>query len=271
MKYRVYTKARLEKVNAIYLSEYSHRIEQSDVQFANRCIKLMYENLSLNEPKVGDVVQYTTREGLYYPHAHIDNIENGVASVCLVPFTPFVFIRDNEIHMDSVSGGPWVQVPIPELVKSGVESKWFHFFGSAGMCAHGAIDFEGYANCWEYKEDNPCFGEYSTKLYNRTVFRKIEGKWYVTEATDPETLPEPQDYNQWFAETKGVQFGSFDKDSVVTVFTYKEVNLLVPLEYWKTLTLPQSTRRINGHNKVFVKLSVNDKNKTVAVYRYANC
>lgn len=271
MHRRVYTKGRLEKINAVYLSDYSHRIEQRDVQFANQCVKLMYNTLYLKTPKVGDVVQYTTKEGIYYPHAHIDRIENGVASVCLAPFMPFVYIRDGKIHMDSVSGGPWVRIPVSALKKAGVESKWFHFFGSAGACAHGAIEFEGYANCWEYAEEGLLFGEYSTKLYNRTVFRKIDGKWYLTETTDLESVPDPKDFEQWMRETKGVQFGNFDKDETVTVFTYKEAHLLVPLVFWRKLDMPQSMRRINGRSKVYVKLSVNDKTKTVTVYRYANC
>lgn len=270
MKRRIYTKTKLEKVNAVYLSDYSHRIEQSDVQFVNQCIGLMYNALCFVRPKVGDIVQYTTKDGIYYPHAHIDCIENGVASVCLSPFIPFVYIRDGEIRMDSVSGGPWVQVPVSELVKSGAESKWFHFFGSSGVCSHGAIQFEGYANCWEYKEEGLFFGEYSTKLYNRTVFRKIDGKWYLTETTDSENMPDSEDFEQWIQETKGVQFGLFEKDETVTVFAYKENHMLVPLEFWKLLDKPMGWRRINGRNKVRVKFDVNDKTKTVTVYRFTN-
>lgn len=274
MEYRVYTKARLEKINPAYLSVYSHQIQQSDVQFANRCVKIMHKGLDAEYPKVGDFIQYTTRDGVYYPHAHIDNIENGVASICLNAFVPFVAIKEGKIEYTSVSGGPWLQIPettLRTLKKTGAESKWFRFFGSSGFCSHGAIDFEGYANCWEYKEPNPLFEEYSTKQYDRMVLRKIEGKWYITESTNSNVRPENlTELEQWGQEVKGVLFGSFDTDDTVTIFIYKEVPVMLTLEQWKSLSLPQSVRRINGRNHVFVKLLVDDNNKTVKVCRYTN-
>lgn len=271
MKCRIYTRKRLAKINAVYLTDYSHEIRKSDIQFANKCVRMMYNSCDSAAPKVGDIIQYTTQDGAYYPNAHIDRIENGMVSVCLQPFVPFVSIRDGKIDMDSVSGGPWVQIAEKSLKKSGTKNKWFRFFGSSGVCAHGSIDFEGYATCWEYKEENPFFGEYSTKLYDRTIFRKgADGKWYVSDSTIF-GLPHKEDFEQWKRELKAVQFGDFDKDDMVTIFTYKEWNYLVPFKKWKGLSYPQSKRRINGSSCVCVKLSVDDTAKTVSVYRYANC
>ena len=273
-KCRMYTQERLRRINTVYLSDYSHEIRKSDVRFANRCVKMMYNTLGADKPRVGDIIQYTTREGIYYPHAHLDSIENDRVSVCLNPFVPFVFMQDGAVHFNAVSGGPFVRISSSMLKKAGVESKWARFFGSAGVCAHGAIDFEGYASCWEYKEEGLLFGEYSTRLYNRTVFRKIEGKWYITEATDaesvPNSLPNKEDFNRWLEETKAVHFGDFAKDEVVTVFSYKEKHFLVPLDYWESLSLPQSKRRINGQSYVSVKLNTDDNSKVVSIYRYAN-
>lgn len=271
-KYRIYTKKRLSQINAVYLSEYWHHIEKSDVQTANQCIKTMYTGLNSNEPQIGDIVHYTTREGTYYPHAHIDDIRDGVVSVCLNPFVPFVCLRDKKISFSSVSGGPWVQISKEKMRKCEVETKTFQFFGSSGVCAHGAIQFEGYANCWEYKEDGLLFGEFSTKEYARTVYRKIDTQWYV-ETTDPDNdIPQPNGnaFKKWLQELRGVQFGDFEKDDMVTVFTYKEVNRLVRPDFWQQLDLPISTRRINGRNHVDVKLDTNDRQKMVVVYRYAN-
>lgn len=273
-KCRVYTKSRLEKINRAYLSVGSRQIEHSDVQFANRCIKMMYKGLEADYPKVGDFIQYTSWDGIYYPHAHIDNIENGVASVCLNAFIPFVTIRDDKIIFTSVSGGPWAQIPeetLKGLKKTGAESKWFRFFSDSGFCSHVSIDFEGYANCWEYKEENLLFGEYSTKQYDRTVLRKIDDKWHITESTNVSSIPEDfQELEQWVQEVRGVLFGNFDTDDTVTVFTYKEVPVMLTLKQWQMLELPQSMRRINGRSKVFVKLLVDDDTKTVKVCRYAN-
>ena len=270
--YRVYTKQRLSRINTVYLSEYSHHIEIADVKMANRCIKKMYESLDAAGPQVGDVIHYTTREGTYYPHAHIDDIHDGIVSVCLAPFDPFVQLENGKIHMHSVSGGPWVEIPENEMKKSGVETKRFRFFGSAGVCANGAIQFEGYANCWEYKEADLLFGEYSTKEYTRTVYRKFGVQWHC-ETTDPDNgthAPNTNDFFKWMKELKGVQFGDFAKDDTVTIFTYKEVDPLVSFDFWKGLKLPLSTRRINGNTWVDVKLCTNDRQKLVVAYRYTN-
>lgn len=271
-KYRVYTKERLSKINPVYLSEYSHHIESADVKMANRCIKKMYASLDVAGPQVGDVVHYTTREGTYYPHAHIDDIHDGVVSVCLIPFDPFVQLENGEVYMHSVSGGPWVQIPQKEMRKCGVETKTFQFFGSSGVCAHGAIQFEGYANCWEYKEDGLLFGEFSTKEYTRTVYRRIDGKWYIETTAPDNNTPHPnaKNFKKWMQELKGVQFGDFAKDDMVTIFTYKEVNQLVSPDFWQQLDLPISTRQINGSNHVDVKLDTNDRQKVVIVYRHTN-
>lgn len=271
-QYRVYNRKMLARFNPVYLSDYAHRIEKCDVRFTNKCIKAMFHGLGSTEPKVGDVIQYTEKDGTYYPAAHIDSIDNEqVATVCLSPFIPFISLdSDGKVSFSSVSGGPWVSVPLEKLKHIGTTDKICRFFGSSGVCAHGAIDFKGYASCWEFQETGP-FADFSTKLYSRTVFSRYKknDKWYAA-GPDPENIPAKiEDVPAWLAERKGKQFGDFLKDEVVTVFTYKEKAHLISLKEWQKLDLPQSTRRMNN-SSVYVKLAIDDETKTIDVYRYEN-
>lgn len=268
--YTPYTKESLARLNAVYLSEYGHRITEADIECANDFVERMYQQLKTPNVCVGDRVKYVTKYGDWYPNAHVDRIEGDTVVLCLSPFVPFIYRRDDGIAMYSVSGGPWVSVPIKDLAPSVAERKTFQFFGSAGICAHGAIQFKGFAKCWTYKEDGLLFGEYTTQLFDRTVFRKTDGKWYLSDTTNTEALPRPEEFQRWMRELHGKQFGSFETDDVVTVFTYKELHRLMSEEEWLKLDLPLSDRRINGTVPVPVKLDACNFTNTVIVYRYKN-
>lgn len=272
-QYRVYNKAALARLNPVYLSDYAHRIETSDVQFANKCIKAMFNSLNSKTPKVGDVIEYTMQDGTYYHAAQIEGIVDGTtAVVCLVPFIPYVhFDSDGKLSFECGSGGPWVDVPLEKLKYIGTRDKTCRFWGSSGVCAYGAIDFDGYATCWEFKEDGLLYGDFSTKFYDRIIFKRYDGdrRWYAY-GPDPENLPtKSEDVPAWLAEHKGRQFGDFQKDDMVVVYAYKERNHLIDLKKWQSMKLPQSTRKINN-SLVYVKFAVDDEKKIIDVFRYAN-
>lgn len=278
--YRVYNRRMLSRINAEYLSDYSHEIKDSDIQFANKCIKAMVGALNSDVPKAGDVIQYTEKDGTYYPAAVIDKIiDADTATVCLGPFIPYVSMdSDKKLSFYIGGGGPWVKVSLKKLKYVGTTDKWCRFWGSSGVCAHGAIDFVGYTSCWEFKEEGLLYGEYSTKDYDRVVFslyrdggklHACDNQWYAR-GSDPENIPAKiEDVPAWLTERKGKQFGDFATDDVVTVFIYKERFHLIDLKKWQMMDLPQSTRRINN-SQVYVKLDINDETKTIDVYRYEN-
>lgn len=269
--YRQYTAERLEKINSRYLSVPTHKIRQSDVDTANKCIAIMYNRLGEQTPRVGDLVHYTRSDGNYYGYAHIDEIEGTNAIICLEPFTPFVDLNQDKINISHVSGGPFVSVPLNKLIADGNGTKLFQFFGSSGAYANGAVQFEGYANYWEYTGDNYRFGEYSTKNYDKITFRRVNGVMRPVSATGNASILENEFlYKKWLDEMKAVTFGDFKTDDKVIVFTYKEVSKLVTKKFWDMLELPTSIRRMNASD-IPVKLDVNDRTKTVTVYRYTNC
>lgn len=265
-----YTMETLEKENVGFLSEPGHEIYPDDVTFVNQCIDKMHEDANGKYPKAGDVIQYTTRDGKFYRNAHIDSIHDGVASVCLSPYVPFITVRGNEIKMDSVSGGPWTTVPVSCLEKAGMTCKPFQYISSHTLLgAHCAIGFTGYAACWRYNEPKPLFGAFSTEQYNRILFTKAGDGWYTSSDTAVD-IPDSDEFESRMYELKATTFGDFEKDTSVVVFVYKELNRLIPREQWTAMELPLSTRRINGHSSVPVKLQTDDNNKTVTVYRYCN-
>lgn len=268
MKRKMYTMETLKEENAEFLLEPGHEIHQDDVVFVNHCINMMRNGTESELPKTGDIIQYTTRDGKFYRNAHIDSIHNGVARVCLAPYIPFITVRDTEIKMDSVSGGPWTTVPVSCLKKAGKSCKPFRYISPHILLgAHCAISFTGYATCWRYNEPNPMFGAYSTEQYNRILFTRTKDGWYVSSDTSVD-IPDSDGFASRMHELKATTFGDFEKDTSVVVFVYKELNLLIPREQWMAMEFPMSTRRINGF--VPVKLQTDDKNKTVTVYRYCN-
>lgn len=270
-KFRTYTRNLLAKRNPVYLSDYAHEITLKDVNFANQCVRIMFERLSSTGPQIGDVIQYTAKDGTYYGNAHIDRIDNGIASICLIPFVPFIEKETaNTLYFHSVSGGPWVSVPVDQLHYLGTANKDVCFFGSSGVCAHGSITFTGYAKCWEFKEEGLLFGNFSTKEYHRVVLHKYGKKWHLCECHDPEDFPQrTEDIPAWIKERHGIQFGDFQHGNAVTIFTYREIPHFIPQKKWMKLALPQGTRYMN-HSNVYVKLAVDHEKKTIDVYRYAN-
>ena len=151
---RVYDKAKLSKINQIYLSDCTHRIEQSDVQIINRCISIIYEGLNSDTPKVGDIVEYSNKKGEYFPCAHIDRIENGIASVYVLPFISCALVNNDEVEFESFDGGHCIEIPLTELKNKRAELMNFYFFNSSDEYFDKRFDkgiiFECYANCWEY-------------------------------------------------------------------------------------------------------------------------
>lgn len=64
-----------------------------------------------NQPMPGDIVEYTTRYGDWYPDAHIDEVnENGI-SICEVASVPYVSKHNGKLSLGSVSGGSWTTIP----------------------------------------------------------------------------------------------------------------------------------------------------------------
>jgi hypothetical protein len=161
----MYTIETLKAINGSY--DYEHRIIQSDVDKANMYVDIIQKSRTAHQIQVGDIVELTTKHGSYYKNAHIEkyDVEDDEWSVCEQPTTPFISDYKNNIRC-STSGGAWCSVP-NNLKIIGKRLKVFKDWGQCGACANGAVSFETEVNVWEYKQDEPLYGEYTTKDWRR--------------------------------------------------------------------------------------------------------
>jgi len=134
--------------------------------------------------------------------------------------------------------------------------------------------FEAEVNVWEFKEDAPYHGEYTTKNWRRhyisycadergnpkngSPYRYFgNGIAFVTEA----------DFKAWLRTYRSVTFEGYSENQTV-VFGYKETDYLIEKSDWDKLDLQRDTRLCNGIN--LCKVRYDDETHTVHVYRFSN-
>ena len=268
----MYTIETLIKINALFHEE--HRVQQSDVDTANKYIGIIEKSRTNDAVQVGDIIEFTTRHGNYYRNAHVEKFEPETQewNIC-EQGTPFIMSLKNEnIIRCLTSGGAWDNVP-DKLKLLGSRKKFFMVSGHNGACGHGAIYFEAAVNVWEYKEPEPLYGGYTTKEYD---------KYYISYCVDSRGYPKDgiyrytgngmafqttADYEAWRDTFRGVEFdGNCENQKVI--FTYKRIKRLITEQEYKSLALPVDTRICNGTIKV--KVRYDDDKRTVTEYRYTN-
>lgn len=267
----MYTKESLKKINAEYICSH-YAITDYDVDMANTWVRRLEASRNPAQPMPGDIVQYITRWGDYYKHAHIERIEaDGQLYICEQPYVPFVFDYDGKFYF-STSGGSWRSIP-SDLEYVGTEKKYFCDWGTCGPCAHGAVDFEAEVNVWQYAEPDPFFGGFTTETWCRDhiSFREEttgggcrpyhyfgNGRAFETEA----------DYLAWLNTYKGVEFRGFWENQTV-VFFYRKAEHYISCDEWNALELPTDTRMMNGGYQ-FIKYRYDDEAHIIHEYRYTN-
>lgn len=131
-----------------------YKVNQSDVDKANRYVDLIEKTRSEVTPQAGDILIYTDKFGSFFPHAHIEYNCEGVCNICERPYIPFVRPKDIGISC-STSGGAWNDLPAGELKYIGKKEKTFCDWGHCGVCANGAIHFNVEVSVWEYTHPAP--------------------------------------------------------------------------------------------------------------------
>lgn len=271
----MYTLETLLPLNGSYHQE--HRLNQSDVDMANKYVETIENSRSEQQIQVGDIVEYTTKYGDYYKNAHIesfDKYEDNMWHICEQPYIPFIGLnKDGNNIYCSTSGGAWTNIP-NTLKYLGKRKKLFKDWGSCGACGNGSVCFEAEVNVWEYKEPNALYGEYTTKDYNKQYI-----SYCVDECGNPKNgsqyryfgngiaFANKDDYNAWLKTYRSVEFKGNWKNQTV-VFGYREDNKLIRKDEWYKLNLPIDTRLCNGINPC--KVEYDDKNHIIKVYRFTN-
>lgn len=266
----MYDKESLAKINAEYLGSH-YRISDQDVKIANDWVALIEASRDPHRPVVGDIIRFTNKYSEYYPHAHIEKVTEDGAEVCESPYVPFVGRLSNNDLYCSTSGGAWTTLEIEKIRYVGKELKTFCDWGSCGVCAHGAIDFEAEVNVWEYTAEHLHFGEFTTRNWRRDFISYCEkdrdGSPYHYFGNYHAYKTE-KEYMAWLLTYKGVEFeGNWPNQTVV--FFYRKAEYLISREEWDALSYPTDTRMMNG-SIMLIKYWYDDEQHVIHEYRYDN-
>ncbi len=270
----------LSEINDRYIKEGEHVITQGDVDMANRYVRLIEKSRSIAEPKIGDIICLTDKYGDYYPNAHIDWTDDKKVYVCEQPFTPFIFLDENQIRCYKLrcntSGGGWRYIPKAELKYIHKMKKRFCDWGSCGACAAGAVEFEAWVSVWEYKEPDSLYGNYSTKNYDKfSIDYCVDEFGYPRDGSPYRyffksfALRDKTEYDAWLKTYRGVEFKNKRRPNQITVFAYKKKEVLINKYDWDGLNYPIDTRLCNA-SIIPVKVDYDDNNHIVTEYRYTN-
>ena len=264
----MYTIETLEPLNARFLGTH-YMLRQSDVDMANTWVKRIESTRDPDTPVALDVLRYYNEYGDYYGHALIQKVEDGIAEICGVPYTPFVFGDDRSVGC-SASGGAWAHLPMKDFTYVGQEYSRFTDWGHCGACADGAVDFEAMVNVWEYHDHEKYFGDYNTKTWRRMYvhYREEADDFGYHWFGDGHAWKTEDEYLAWLLTYKAVEFeGNWPNQTVV--FYYRECTHLISVDDWDSLDLPTDTRMMNG-TIMLIKYQYDDKHHIIDEYRYDN-
>ena len=269
----MYTKESLVELNRTFCDFHPNvEIGESEVARANKLCTLIEATRSDAHPMPGDIVEFTTEYGDWYPNAHVHLVDGDKTLICEVSSVPDVIEHEGQPDIGHVSGGPWEEIP-STLRKIGQRQKTFGYRVPTDFMNTDVIEFRANVNVWAYAEPNPLFGEYTTRQYDR---------FHIYFLNDPDifgyrvlviggggtnytAFRNQREYIAWLATYKGVEFKVANG---AVVFVYRKQEALITKKEWDALSLPIDTRREN--DLIDIKFDVNDEEKTVTEYRYCN-
>jgi len=268
----MYTLESLKLLNTSFDSE--HRLEQSDVEIVNRCVKLI-ERTRREMPCPGDNIEYTDEYGDYNKNTHILSLDNetGRLSARIRPYAPCVCSKGdkNEVSFYPISGGRLASVNPAALTYISKQEKLLMVFGHCGVTGNGGVYFKTMVNSWEYiSPDKKCPG-YSTKDWekqtityadNSSIYRYNDGQYTA--------FKDAVELQLWKNTYRAVEFPGTSPNQR-TLFLYRENDKLVSRKEWDTLGLPLDTRFVNGiYRLIHVKVAYDDIAHMITTYRFTN-
>lgn len=233
---KMYTLDTLKVINESYDAQ--HRVTLQDVEKVNQLVEVIEGSRSKDLPKVGDIVEFTTKNGDYYSHAHIESLLKGKLELCEKPHSPFASINSNKtsIHT-STSGGAWSKIPL-DLQYVGTKKKEFIAWGHNGACGNGAVTFFAEVSVWEYTEGNPTYTTKTHDKFHLTIREDVElneYKYLITkDATNHKAFRTEEEYQAWLKTYNGVEKDGFWPNSKF-VWTLKQELKCIPLEEYLKL------------------------------------
>ena len=229
-------------MNTLY--DHEHCLTQEDVDAANALVRHIERTRNPLVSQGGDRVRYTTRHGDFHGNALIEAVrEDGMRSICLGPYGPFVWATADGIGC-SVSGGPFTAVMPQELKPSGAMPGDFCAWGHCGACGNGVVRFCAEVPLWEFREGDPLYGDFSTEKWRKISLYKdtenLHGNLYRGDCISFRT---EEEFRRFLSDCEGTVFAAPNPKSVI-VWGYRDEQVALPRTEWKALDVPVTERRI---------------------------
>lgn len=222
--------------NSSYDSE--HRITATDLEKANKWVKLIENTRNDDAPQVGDIVEFTSKYGDWYENAHIDDIDENELEIMERPSVLWVSVSEDGIFYTPGTSGSGSNYIPSKLKLIGKRKKVFKDWGHCGPTGNGAFFFEAVVNVWEYQEKEL---EFTTKTHNKFYLDVAEEaseygyKYFITDSNSYRTAFKTlEEYQDWLKTFKGVEresTGFYTK----LIWTFKQDLKRVPLEEYLTI------------------------------------
>ena len=259
-----YSRETLLPINTLY--DHIHHLTQADVDAANAWVRHIEHTRNPLVPQICDRVRYTTRHGDFYGNALIEAArEDGMLSICLCPYVPFVWATADGIGC-SVSGGPFTAVAPQALHPVGIMPGDFCDWGHCGACGNGAVRFCAEVPLWEYRESEPLYGDFTTEKWRKIHLYKDpehrDGDLYRGDCISFRTEAE---FRRFLSDYEGTVFAALNPKSVI-VWCYRDEQKAVPQQEWDALDAPVSVRRIYNAPQPVKLVKDHERHTTVCYY-----
>ena len=237
-----YSRETLLPINTLY--DHEHHLTQEDVDMANKLVRHIEHTRNPRIPQVGDQVCYTTRYGDFYDNALIEAVrEDGMRSICLCPYVPFVWTTSDGIGC-AVSGGPFTAVMPQALKPSGAVQGDFCDWGHCGACGNGVVRFCTEVLLWEYREPEPLYGDFTTEKWRKiSLYKDTENLRGDLYRGDCISFRAEVEFRRFLSDYEGTVFAAPDTKSVI-VWCYRDEQTAVSQEGWDVLDAPVTEQRI---------------------------
>lgn len=223
--------------------DHEHHLNQEDVNMVNDLVAHIERTRSSRQPRIGDRVVYISKDGDWYGNALIEKFKGGACSLCLDPYTPFIWKSPLGIGC-SVSGGPFTSVPTAELHFVGWTEECYKDWGHCGACGNGSVTFKARVAQWSYRAPNPIYGDLTTETWRKLYItkRELPDSPYLYHG-DGFTLRDNAEFDQFVQNFEGKVFAGYGENQFV-VWCYRDVLQPLSQKEWDALDAPVSSRRI---------------------------
>ena len=259
-----YSRETLLPINTLY--DHIHHLTQADVDATNALVCHIERTRNPHIPKVGDRVRYTTRHGDFYGNALIEAArEDGMLSICLCPYVPFVRATAGGIGC-AVSGGPFTVVAPHALHPTGSVLGDFCAWGHCGACGNGVVRFCAEVPLWEYREPEPLYDDFTTERWRKIRLHKDperrDGDLYRGDCISFRT---EEEFQMFLSDYEGTVFPALDPKSVI-VWCYRDEERAVSQKEWDALDAPVSERRLYNAPRPVKLVKDRERHTTVCYY-----